>query len=85
MSVQQNAVTVTFASRKERAISNGKIERPDNCSYLYSPFCLQKTFTYTLALNPYNNPMGGHIIIIVILLLSHLSFIWEKLKFREVK
>lgn len=52
-----------YVSLKERrAISNGKIERTDNSSYLYGPFCLQKTVTYTLVLNPHNSPVGGNIV-----------------------
>lgn len=37
-------------------------ESPDNNSYLYSLFCLQRTFTCTLILNPHNSSMGGNIV-----------------------
>lgn len=52
--------SVPLAWREERAIADG-LERPDTSSYLHSTFCVQRTFTYTLAFNPHKSTVESHV------------------------
>lgn len=78
MCAQQNTLSVMLALRKERAISNGKTERALITIVIYIVSSVYKGLSHA--------PL--YLILTTALwevILSHLCFIWEKLKIREVR